>query len=95
MDRETAYNFLNKQLQRISPQSFNDENSPLFINLLSSYYKGGESKMSYWLWTYAMTLPIDTFNQDAQENNAYGFMMLLLMALAVSFCVSALVFKED
>ena len=47
------------------------------------------------LWSYILTLPIDNFNQDARNNNAYTFMMLLLMALSISFCLGTIVLGED
>ena len=51
--------------------------------------------MKYALWSYAMSLPIENFNRDAQDNSAYSFLMLLLMALSMSFCLGSIVFKED
>ena len=95
MTDEQKKEFFAAQLTRIAPDVFNEQNSPLFIRLLSNYYHGGESKMNYALWSYALTYPIETFSQDAQENNAYSFMMLLLMALSICFCLNSLVFKED
>ncbi len=95
MNQEQKKEFFSKQLARIAPDVFNEENSPLFIRLLSNYYHGGESKMNYARWTYAITYPIENFNQDAQDNNAYSFMMLMLMALSISFCLGSIVFKED
>ena len=87
--------FFTKQLERISPTLFNEQNSALFVRLLSEYYTGGESKLNFAIWTYAITLPIENFNRDAQDNNAYAFLMLLLIILGIGFCTGALVFNED
>lgn len=95
MDADTSYAFFAKQLQRLAPNTFTEENSPVFIRLLTNYYHGGENKMNTALWAYAVTLPIENFNQDAQDNGAYTFMMLLLMALSICFCVGALLLSED
>ena len=95
MNWEQKKAFFSAQLSRIAPDVFNEENSPLFIRLLSYYYHGGESRMKYALWSYAMSLPIENFNRDAQDNSAYSFLMLLLMALSMSFCLGSIVFKED
>ncbi len=95
MNREQRTEFFSKQLQHIAPEVFNEQNSPLFIRLLSNYYNGGKSKLNYALWSYVLTYPIENFNRDAQDNNAYSFMMLLLMALSISFCLDSIVFKED
>ena len=95
MDKEQTQEFFSKQLNQISPNIFNEQNAPLFIRLLSDYYKGGASKMDYAIWFYALTLPIEHFNQQAPQNNAYGFLMLLLMTLSISFCLGSIVYKED
>ena len=95
MDEETSNAFFNNQLQLLAPYEFTEENSPTFIRLLRNYYNGGESKMKSELWSYVLTLPIDNFNRDAKNNNAYTFMMLLLMALSIGFCIGTLVFVED
>lgn len=95
MSKEEKADFFSAQLARIAPDAFNEQNSPLFIRLLSNYYSGGESKMNYALWSYTLTYPIEVFNRDALENNSYSFMMLLLMVLSISFCLGSIVFKED
>ena len=95
MDREQKIAFFSAQLNRLAPDVFNEQNSPLFIRLLSNYYHGGSNKMNYALWSYAITFPIENFNQNAQDNNAYSFMMLLLILLSISYCVGSIVFKED
>ncbi len=95
LDEESSQAFFAQQLQRVAPAQFNEENSPIFIRLLTNYYNGGESKMNTELWSYILTLPIDNFNQDARNNNAYTFMMLLLMALSISFCLGTIVLGED
>ena len=95
MKQEQKQEFFSRQLRNLAPNLFDEENSFLFIRLLSNYYHGGEGKMNVTLWSYAITFPIENFSQDAQENNAYSFMMLTLMALSISFCLGSLVFKED
>ena len=95
MDEETSNAFFNNQLQLLAPYEFTEENSPVFIRLLKNYYNGGESNMRSELWSYVLTLPIDNFNRNAKNNDAYTFMMLLLMALSIGFCVGTLVLVED
>lgn len=95
MNKEERTEFFSQQLQHIAPDMFNEQNSPLFIRLLSNYYSGGNSKLTYALWSYVLTYPIENFNRDARDNNAYSFMMLLLMLLSISFCLGSMVFKED
>ncbi|MBO5911819.1 MAG: hypothetical protein J6Q05_06590, partial [Elusimicrobiaceae bacterium] len=95
MTPEQKQEFFSKQLERIAPETFNEENADLFIQLLSNYYHGGESKMNAALWNHALVLPIENFSRDAANNSAYGFMMLLLMILSSCFCLGAIVFKED
>ncbi len=95
MSPEQRQAFFTKQFARIAPDTFSEQNSALFVRLLSDYYTAGESKMNADLWEYALTLPVETFNQDAQHNNAYAFLMLLLMVASIGFCVGALVFVEE
>ena len=95
MSKEQRTEFFSKQMEHIAPDVFNAENSPLFVRLLSDYYAGGNSKLNYTLWSYVLTYPIENFNRNAQNNNAYSFMMLLLIALSISFCLGSIVFKED
>lgn len=95
MSPEQRQEFFTKQFARIAPNAFNEQNSALFVRLLSDYYTAGESKLNTDLWEYAFTLPVETFNQDAQHNHAYAFLMLLLMVVSVGFCVGALVFVEE
>ncbi len=95
MNQEQRTEFLSQQLERIAPETFNEDNSPLFIRLLSNYYNGGASKLNYAVWSYVLTYPIENFNRDAQDNNAYSFMMLLLIILSISLCLGSIVFKED
>ncbi len=95
MDDETANAFFDTQLQRFAPGAFTEENIPLFVRLLKNYYNGGEDKMKTELWGYVLTFPIANFNRNAQNNNAYTFMMLLLMTLSISLCAGTLLLGEE
>lgn len=95
MTPEQQKEFFTAQIERVAPDTFNEQNLPLFIRLLSAYYHGGQSRVNYEIWSYALTFPVENFNKDAQNNNAYSFIMLLLMALSISFCLGSIVFKED
>ncbi len=95
LDEEASRTFFVNKLKQIAPDAFTEQNSPVFIRLLTDYYNGGENRMKAALWSYALALPIENFNQDAQDNGAYTFLMLLLMALSISFCLGASVLDED
>ncbi len=95
LDNEESRAFFANKLQQIAPNVFTEQNSHIFIRLLTNYYNGGENKMKSALWSYVLTLPIENFNQDAQDNSAYAFLMLLLIALSISFCVGASVLGEE
>lgn len=47
------------------------------------------------VWDYAISLPLYNFNRNAQDNNAYGFLILLLYIFATLSCVGTLLFKEE
>jgi hypothetical protein len=95
MDDATSNEFFGNVLTRIAPDKFNEENSALFIRLLNNNFNGGESKLNFTIWSYVLTLPIENFNRDAQDNGAYTFMMILLILLSVSFCAGSLLLGED
>lgn len=71
------------------------EQRPLFIHLLSTYYLSGPSRASVNIWDYAISYPVDNFNRNAQTNNAYSFLVLLLFILAGLNCMGGILFKED
>ncbi len=96
MDSAEANEYLTKEVQRIDPDTFNEENTPFFVGLLSGYYRGGgESRMNYTVWSHALSFPIDNFNRQAQTNHAYGFLVFLLMVQAICFCTGAFVKDEE
>ena len=95
MSEEERHAFFTNQLAHISSDTFNEQNSPLFAHLLSLYYTTGESKMNSAIWEYALTLPLEKFNQDAPENSAYAFLMMMLMLVSIGFCIGAVVFVEE
>ncbi len=96
MERANARTYLANEIQRVDAELFTEANTPFFVSLLSRYYRdGGESRMDYALWMHALALPIDNFNRHARENNAYAFLMLLLMVQAICFCTGALVLDEE
>lgn len=95
LDNEESRAFFTKQLQQLAPEAFTDENRPIFIRLLTDYYNGGASKMNTSLWGYALMLPVENFNKDAQDNNAYTFLMVMLMLLSTCFCLGSLFLSED
>lgn len=87
--------FFNKQLDRIAPNSFDEANRSLFTRLLIYHYTAGESKVNSTIWSYALMLPVENFNQDAQDNGAYSFLMMLLILLGILSCGSAIFFEEE
>lgn len=96
MDTAAAHEYLTQEIQRIQTDTFTEENTAFFAHVLQGYYQGGgKSSLDYLLWSHALSVPIENFNRNARENHAYAFLMLLLMIQAISFCVSALVLKEE
>ncbi|MBP5616340.1 MAG: serine/threonine protein kinase [Elusimicrobiaceae bacterium] len=95
MEDQQAHDFLATQFAVLAPNAFDEENTALFSRLLRRYYKGGQSNLNTTLWEYALTLPLHRFNQNAQTNSAYTFLMLLLMMLSVGFCVCGIFFKSE
>ncbi len=92
---DQAYTFLEKQIENHIPGMLTPSQTTLFARLLSNYYRGGNSKMNGAIWSYALTLPFEKFNEDAPATGAYGFMMLGLMVLAGGFCIGAMLFTKE
>ena len=71
------------------------EDRPLFIELLSVYYLNGTSRASFRIWDYAVSFPLYNFNRNAQTNNAYPFLVIVLFVMAGLSCAGGILFKED
>lgn len=92
---EDKYKFLDNAITQYAGIFIAPQQRPLFIHLLSIYYLSGPSKASFTIWDYAVSYPIDNFNRNAQTNNAYSFLVVLLFILAGFNCVGGILFKED
>ena len=95
MSEEEKQKFLDNAIEEYAGPFIDQEQRPLFKNLLSIYYLSGPSKASFNIWDYAISYPIDNFNRNAQTNNAYSFLVVLLFVLAGLNCVGGILFKED
>lgn len=95
MSEEEKQKFLDNAIEEYAGPFIAQEQRPLFKNLLSIYYLSGPSKASFNIWDYAISYPIDNFNRNAQTNNAYSFLVVLLFVLAGLNCVGGILFKED
>ncbi len=95
MSLEDAKAFLTNAVKEAAPGVFSEENLPLFVQFLVNYYRGGESKMTLSVWDYALSYPVENFNRNAQENNAYFFLLALLYLFATLSCVGTIFFREE
>lgn len=89
--REFLEDAINKYAGPFIPQDAH----PLFISLLETYYLSGPSKTSLKIWDYAASYPLENFNRNAQENNAYYFLVMLLFIMAGLNCIGGILFHED
>ena len=87
--------FLNETLARYGGDKIDEKYYPLFSSLLADYYLRGPKKLSWRIWDYAFSYPLENFNSHALDNHAYSFMVLILFALAMFNCASGILFKED
>lgn len=87
--------FLEPQVQRIAPGLLTEETKPMFFDLLTRYYQGGESKMTLGVWDYAMSYPINNFNKNAQNNNAYFFLLAMLYVFGTLGCAGTVFFGDE
>ena len=95
LDAKETYAFLESRINRVAPGLFDEQNMPLFIHFLQQYYHGGESKMHLAVWNYAVSLPLYNFNRNAQDNNAYGFLIMMLYVFGVLSCAGTILFKKE
>ena len=94
-NEEETYEFLEIRINRVAPGVFNEQTMPMFIHFLQQYYHGGENKMHLSVWDYAVSLPFYNFNRYAQDNNAYGFLIVMLYLFGVCSCAGTILFKEE
>jgi hypothetical protein len=87
--------FLEPQVDRLAPGVFDEETKPLFLSLLVRNYQGGRSKMKVGAWDYALSYPIKNFNENAKNNNAYFFLILMLGVLGVLGCAGNVIFGDE
>ncbi len=95
LSNEEAYAFLEQKINQEAPNIFDDQTRPLFIYFLLHYYRGGNSKMQLAVWDYALSFPIKNFNRNAQKNNAYFFLILMLYAFGTISCAGTIFFSEE
>ena len=92
---EEKYKYLDKQITVFTKDSIPESYRPLMIEMLSAYYLSGPSRMTLLAWDYALGYPIQNFNQNAQNNNAYYFLLTLLYWFGILGCAANIVFRED
>ncbi len=90
-----AAEVLSPRVEKLAPGLFDETNKPLILDLLVRYYQGGSQRMRLKAWEYAVTLPLRNFNENAQTNNAYGFLILLLFLFGTTTTVGTLLLGDD
>lgn len=94
-DSEELNAFFEEQTHRIAPNLITPETKPLYFNFLRRYYRGGNASMRLAVWEYALSYPIANFNQNAQNNNAYFFLLALLYTFGALSCMGTLLFGDE
>ena len=95
MTPEDKYKYLNQQISIYSKDAVPEHYRPLMIEMLSAYYTSGESKMNILAWDYSVGYPIQNFNNNAQDNNAYYFLLTILYWFGIIGCACNIVFREE
>lgn len=90
-----AMEILNPRVEKLVPGFFDENNKQMLLALLVRYYQGGNQRMRLKAWEYAVTLPLRNFNTNAQTNNAYGFLLLLLFIFGTTTTVGTLLLGDD
>ncbi|MBR2865157.1 MAG: serine/threonine protein kinase [Elusimicrobiaceae bacterium] len=92
---EERLEYLRKGIEENAGKFIEQDKVPFFVDLMLAYYLTGPSKASFKIWDLALSYPIDNFNRNAQNNNAYFFLVMLLFIMAGINCAGAILFKED
>ena len=92
---QDALAFLEEKVNQEAPGVFDETTKPLFLYFLLHYYRGGESKMEFNVWDYTLSFPVKNFNRNAEENDAYFFLLALLYAFGTISCAGNIFFSED
>ena len=87
--------FLEKALQKHAGPLLDPKDYPLFIEWLKIYYLYGPSKVSLNVWNYALSYPLNNFNEHARTNNAYSFLVVLLFMMLGLNVLGAILFREE
>ena len=95
MSEEEKEAFLNEAMQHYAGDIIDQQYYPFFRNLLETHYLNGPTKASLKIWDYAVSYPLINFNNQAQNNNAYFFLVMLLFIMAGLNCVEGILYKED
>lgn len=95
MDPEQKYELLSKGISSHAGSLIAQEDYPLYISLLETYYLRGNAKTFLRIWDYASGYPLSNFNRNAQNNNAYYFLVMILFTAAGITCAGSILFKED
>ncbi len=92
---EQAMSVLEGKVDKEFPGLFDENTKPLFMYFLLQYYRGGESKMNFSVWDYTLSFPIKNFNRNAEGNDAYFFLLVLLFVYGTISCAGTVFFSED
>lgn len=89
LSQDELNELLMKHLRKIGiEQLIPKEEMPFFLLLLKNYYQeGGKEHAKLTAWKYALRFPMRYFNENAQENDAYSWMLLMLFAIGGVSCV--------
>lgn len=95
MSEEEKTKFLDQNIHKYAAPFVATDQYEILGSWLSTYYMSGPNKTTARIWDYAIGYPIEHFNRDVQQNNAYTFLILLLILMATLNCLGTILFKEN
>lgn len=95
MPPEEKQTYLEGKIVHYAKAHVPEEYYPLFAHILGVYSLEGRNTMTFRIWDYAVSFPITNFNANAQTNDAYYFLLVLLIAFAVLSCTGHVLFREE
>ena len=95
LSEEEAQEKIAPQIEKLTDAVFDEPTQKMLIDFTTRFYKGGYARVRTGIWHYAISVPIRSFNQDAQTTHAYFFLLGLLYLLGLACCAGTIFFGED
>lgn len=92
---EKVEEMLQPRIEKAAPGLITSDLSAFYAGLLAPYYQGGAQRMKMGIWGFALTFPVHNFNYNAQENDAYFFLIVMLYIFGLIGCAGTILTGDE